>query len=397
MRLTASRFGLASLCTYWARPDIPAPTVEPKSRPATVGTALHKAIECRLLKQAPPPMDRLTKSEREMVLGCMERFVEHRISRVAWVPEQGFAYNPAEDTARMLPTTGHRDYSDLREGEVPGTPDAYFHDAAKSAVYVPDWKTGLSNEDGRASAFAQGDFNALMVARAFKASRAFVYAIRLTPDELIEDNPRELTPADLNAIAANVRHIVASIPDAEPQPGLHCQSSYCPQRGTCPSTTRWQAALVPMKMGQTLTFDPQTPEHYATAIEAVRALEAMAEWLKASVDAKVDDLPGQGVQLPDGRWYVRSETPKRSIDLTVAGAEAAIVAKGLGAAITHEVTLGALAKASGLKGAAAKAVVDQLFAELEHTGAAVSTMQVSHSIKGKRGPPAVTRAELEGE
>lgn len=329
-----------------------------------------------------------------MIAACLVPFMEHRISRIAWVPEQAFAYHPATDTARMLTTKGHRDYSDLRDGEYPGTPDAYFHDAKARTVYVPDWKMGHGNEAYAEAGRAQGDFNVVMVARAMKAQRAIVYRVQLTPDAVIADQ-RIFNADDLDCIAADIRAVVDAIPDSEPVPGMHCTESYCPALSICPATLRWQAALVPLRVGSAeLTFDPQTPDHFATALEAVKALEGMAEWLKAAIHAKVDALPGEGVDLPDGRRLQRSEKIVRHVDLTAPGAEEHLRAAGLGDAITPSVTferLRSVIRGAGYRGGEVDTLLDKVIAGLDSIEAIRGEPSVSYDLVGRRAMVAAPR------
>lgn len=112
--LTASKAGLAFKCSWWLRDDVPLDD-SPAGPAAAEGTALHSLIEGVLLgatndlDHLPPVVvakfmqwDKWAKGQR----------------RLGWRPEVAYAYHARSDSARELPQAHHRDYSDVRPGEV---------------------------------------------------------------------------------------------------------------------------------------------------------------------------------------------------------------------------------------------------------------------------------------
>lgn len=394
MNISGSRAGLLPLCQHHARDDIKHPTTQPDNKLATRGTTGHRVIQGHYDNGGPladiaPMLVALPISDRQYLAETYDRFKESRVSRAPFKSEQAFAFSVRDNSSKALGRlSGHRAYEGLiaRSHEIPSTLDLEHFDARSRTVHVGDIKIGEGNEARAELADAQLRFNAMSAARAHNADRAIVTVIHLSPDG-VDPRQWEMSRADIDAEAEKIIALTARIPGAEPQPGDHCFSMWCPLRGTCSATVRWQAALVPSDIDAGLMFDPKTPEHYFQAIQAIKALTTMAEWLKAEVDAKVDLLPSQSIDLPDGRRYERCEKTPRKIDLSVSGAEEAIIESGFGDAIEHAVTLGRLAasaRAKGHRGAAVESIVNTLVSGLESMGAVKGDVVVSHEIKGKR-------------
>jgi len=395
MNVSASRMGLFDFCSYWGRPDVEAPRGE-TTRQQGRGTGFHSLLEAHfralLLRMAgenpsaPEPKDftgKMSRNDSALVAEVYAAFLKHPLSQVPWIPERAFAYDWTADTARLLPLKeGHRDYSDLREGEIPGTPDAHLFDPTTRIVHVPDWKFGEGNEARDLLSMAQGEFNSMQLARAFGATKAIASEVDFTPEGPIIKQ-RVFDSFDLDAIALTTNQRMAGIPLSVPKPGHHCSELWCPAVATCPETVRFAMGLIP---GSYLQFNIQTPMQASTALHRLEVFEAACEVQRAQINRYADRLGGS-FPLGDGRRFVRLETHPRKIDLMVDGAPAVLLEEGYRDAAeisTSRAALERVARSKGLVGNGVDSAVAHVYERMDAIGAVYEENRVEYKRKGRR-------------
>lgn len=238
MKPSGSKLAVLPYCGYFARPDVAWPADEAGDA-AAFGNAIHALCESAIRSRA------LTVEDAAKAHGVAESglprlrrvwavaldYIATR-ARVGWCAEVPLAWSWRMDTARELPSKGHRDYSDAYEDEVCGTADVATMD--DGVAVVMDWKTGRSDLD---SYREQASFLALAWARSVGASQARAVFVRFSEDGF-EERVWVLGSMDLDATAMLLEGRLAEADErrAEPVPGPHCTELYCPARTTCPAT-----------------------------------------------------------------------------------------------------------------------------------------------------------------
>ena len=432
MNLSASKRGLLDFCKWFARPEVHSPRGEQTAQQRG-GTGLHALVDAHfvaLIGGRPPPIaeaftEGMPPGQAAETIELFEAFLRDPFSRIPWVTERAFAYDPATDTARMLPVNvkcarcdgsgdqpgefdpadagcdacmgtgviprGPRDYSDRRPGEIMGTPDAHLYEPAVRTVHVGDWKRGEGNEAREILSNGQGEHNALATARAFDATTAVATEVDFTPDGP-KIRQRTFDAEQLDAIALRLADQLALIPDSEPTPGPHCTEMWCPAQAMCPATSRYQMALVP---GPALEFQIDSPDQLAFGLHRIAVIRSACDVYEAQANRYVDDHGGS-IALPDGRKYGRFETHPRSLDMSVPDAPPLLVELGYRDAATITVSKAALervARARGLVGKAVDDEIDRVFARMGAIGAVGQSTTVTYTIKGKRHSASSRRPE----
>ena len=271
------------------------------------------------------------------------------------VPELAIAYHVETSTARPLKKAHHRDYSDLRTGEIPATLDLVG--ARRGDLLVLDWKTGLKIEhDGRTT--WQMRFCGLAAARMFGASDVRVTLAYI--GDSYQGTPSVLLDAwDLDEAAQELRDLWRKIHAGPqpPKPGPHCTRDYCPLIGQCEATRAALASLAPTPIERV------TRENAAKAWELLPRAEAALKAVKAEILKLASREP---IELASGKRLVIVERETESVDSSKAwpvlveelGANAeacveratskAAIERGVGRAQAKHV-IAALAKAGAIK------------------------------------------------
>lgn len=257
MRVTASKAALLMQCGYFAREGVEW-AESSASDDASFGKQVHSMCEALITGQhfMAPTEDRMI-----LVWSGAARWIEAN-RKAFWLAEVAFAWDPDKDTARQLPKGEHRDYSDVKPHELAGTADVAWYDLEADAAVIWDFKTGHDVS----YAWPQLKTLGLMAARAFGAATAVVHCVKLT-EAGAEEESLALDAFQLAVVAGQLSGLLAEVATAEPSPGEHCTSMYCPARAACPATTK--------AMEQVLPADPLTRFRFDANIESAQK----AEWL----------------------------------------------------------------------------------------------------------------------
>lgn len=232
-RVSGSKYGLAQVCSYWARVDVVCPP-RPVGEAAHVGTAVHAHVEHR---------QRLRMGEAPVGSGAGVLVTDYDAQ--AWpmvrqanlwldttdVPthvEIPIVYDAATDTARLAEMSGPRGYRDVGPMQIPTTLDLLW--VGKDHIDVLDLKTGQE----RHAHGEQLDIQALAASRLFRKTAARVGFLFARKTKVIPPAWRELDEGDLEAEAWKAASVMRALPMAEPQPGPHCWT--CPLgKDHCPA------------------------------------------------------------------------------------------------------------------------------------------------------------------
>jgi hypothetical protein len=169
-------------------------------------------------------------------------------------PELAIAYNPLTDTAREMAVKEgareHRDYSDLRDGEVPLTMD--LCGTEMGAGFVDDWKFGAQQNLDEAE--RNGQMRIASVAFARLRGLDTVHATLWIVDmdgQLRYSSTHTFDAFALDDIAAEMKELWLRIHDNPlPNPGPWCRNKWCNARAICPSTAQALVAtpLAPLSL-----------------------------------------------------------------------------------------------------------------------------------------------------
>lgn len=364
MRVTGSSLPLLRSCQWWARPEVQAPEFVP-TEAMMLGTEVHGAIEAILAESDTPPV--ISDEAGEYLRAWASWWQKAPLGAARWQPEVAFAYDPATDKAVRLETTG-RNYTAAQEGEIAGTVDAVglFGDRA----VVVDWKTGQDFAGLTADARDNWQLRlyALCVSRYHKVDTVEVVIARITPDG-VRTTHYTLDSLELDAVAEEVRGLVAKIEKSEPQQGAHCRR--CRAVSVCPSTAKAQEALVATPVSLTITKDNAGP-----LLLRLRQVQAACEQVEAALKRYAIENP-YGIELGNGKRWVRQAVDRESINLN--GAEmamglAALAAVDVDDCVETKVTVTKAAierrlkEKRGLKGKELRDVMESLLSDLRASG-----------------------------
>jgi hypothetical protein len=267
--------------------------------------------------------------------------------------ELALAWDHEADTARALPSTGHRDYEEAKPTEFVGTADYVGREGA--AVVVLDYKTGHKYL-GPARESRQLRMLALAAARVEGVDEARAGYCFLREDGTYSFSWAEFDAFDLAAIADELRDLVATLDDAQTaadvrdardfHEGEWCD--YCPAFNSCPAKMQLARAIGTgdaLKELATIErrIEQMTDAELARAYEAIERYDDVAERVRKAVRARAAMQP---IELGEGRRLGAVPWPFTSIKPEVAYAtvrelhgEAAAEA-----AVPRRATLGALKK-----------------------------------------------------
>lgn len=287
MRVSASKTGLLASCQFWARPE--AEWFDVKGPAAERGDRFHAAMDRYVQTGVREEVAEDIAAEYAVAIDWVEDFGRQRLR-----PEIAFAWDPATDTARELPSKGQRDYSGAHEGELCGTVDLVAVTPGGAGI-VWDWKTGDASGAG-----PQLRTLAVMVARALRLSTVTVAALEVTAAGVREVCREDLDAFELDVHAGELAEKLAAIPTAEPTPGAHCSDAWCPARATCPEGREAAAQLVPVEAltKHRMSLQIDGPDHAAWMLDRVRLVEAACKATKEAIKAA---CPEEGWTLADGR------------------------------------------------------------------------------------------------
>ena len=271
---SGSKIGLVMACQHPCTAVTEWPEQEP-GESAEIGNDTHGALETVALGEAPAKLS--SDKARAAYLRGREILDALMDAGESWmlVPELAIAYHVETSTARPLKKAHHRDYSDLRTGEIPATLDLVG--ARRGDLLVLDWKTGLKIEhDGRTT--WQMRFCGLAAARMFGASDVRVTLAYI--GDSYQGTPSVLLDAwDLDEAAQEPRDLWRKIHAGPqpPKPGPHCTRDYCPLIGQCEATRAALASLAPTPIERV------TRENAAKAWELLPRAEAALKAVKAEI------------------------------------------------------------------------------------------------------------------
>lgn len=219
-----SKLGLAHVCLYGFRPEVPQ-VERPPGPEAQVGSLYHELQEChvtgrRIEREADPI---LLGKALAILNGPVKAWLDGR----AWTAcEIGLAYDAETDTTTVGPRRGEDGYDACGPMILRGTLDLVH--LGDGYVDVIDTKTGKHVED-RSQLYGQ----AVAASRYYGVKRARVaYAY---PRKTKFDVP-ELEELDENRLdyeAGRIRRALRKLPTAEPVRGDHCWR--CNAREQCPA------------------------------------------------------------------------------------------------------------------------------------------------------------------
>jgi hypothetical protein len=299
MRVTASKVGLLEHCQYFATPD--AVWSDTTSAAADRGTRFHRAIALYINGVSGLPLS--VEDDIAAEFEHAKKFVDG--IRTAYpnaelLAEVAFAWNPDTDEAEVIPAV-ERDYQQ-GHGRLCGTADlvVIIRDGKRVVGLIAwDWKTG-SGEGAGPQLRALG----LMAARAYDCDAVTVGALEVTAAGVKEVAHEHHDAFALAGIAGGLADLIAFIPGAEPRPGDHCGSLYCPARTTCPEVNKAHVALVPEQaLVRKFSTDIESPEHAVWMMDRIRLVEAACKAIKDAIKSKV---PEGGWELADGSKLIES-------------------------------------------------------------------------------------------
>ena len=373
---SASKLDLAYHCTFpWTgRVRWPPRTASPA---ADFGTAVSRIAEAAVRDTTADLTDLSFGESDRRRLGIIGGLLLEQLeldNDVGREPEVAVAYNVAAGTARLLRSTGPRDYSDVRTGELVGTSDLERVTPAGRRV-VRDWKTGRYMLGVRPIDSGQLRFLGLAAAR-----RHGVDEIDIELAQVDEDGIRitrdTLDAFALAAAADELRALWARIASGPgvPCPGHWCADHYCPIIAECPATQRAiEAVAAAAAVRFPLSVDLQSPEHAAYVRERLQAVEKAVAGIWAALEQYARTTP---VPAGDGKFWGVVERARESISLekpeAMAALRAALGEFGFAAAVECKTSKAAIHKAAAAqstKRGEAKRVETALLDELRTLGA----------------------------
>ena len=293
-QLTGSKLPILKHCQYFARDDVQWPT-EATSAAAGRGIDIHEAIDKDTLVGVDFGDIKVVERGRAYIRAL-------RASGWQVELEVPLALNLKTGMGRRLKSSGHRDYSDLKPGEVGLTVDYFavkFADATNDAeVEVGDWKTGWGSHVERPKDNWQTGAAASALSEMFGDCAVMVKIHYLDADHV---DSWLMSGMEAQQFAVAIRATLGLATSmAKPNPGEHCR--YCPARTACPAV---QGAIV--KVGAQLAIDRPvtwTLERLSVENDAMMAMHLPA--LKAALEAMEKALKERsrdGLPLPNGKVW----------------------------------------------------------------------------------------------
>lgn len=313
IKLTYSGFERAKACI----PSVLLPHVGSIRADSTAGTVKHRFLERVPAVGRDAALAEVPEEFRE-ACAVIDLSPLPASKPGQYAPEVAFAYDLATDTARELGRGIDRKYREagLRDGEIPGTLDSVGID--DDTVLVLDFKSGWGGHVQRAAENDQLRIGALAAARAYGKSRARV-AIAHIPDD---GDPwldwAELDEMDLEAVAAEVRGLVARAAEEADRMGLaetprtvegeHCR--WCPAFPHCPAKMTLVRQLA-TESPEPFNVPELTAETAPKMVERLLAAEEVLERVRSTLETYARQQP---VRLANGKVFGPVALPRESID-----------------------------------------------------------------------------------
>lgn len=382
---SASRLDLAHRCIFPWTGRLRWPRWQPNAA-ASFGSAVSRVAEALAYDVTPGSPDDRTKPPDISDLGLSDTdqrrlaaitvLLREQLERdddAERLPERALAYDVATGTARPLKSSGPRDYSDVRAGELSGTPDLERRHGDR--WIVRDWKTGRYMQGVRPIESGQLRMLGLAVARLRGVDEIDIELAHVDEDgiRIVTDT---MTAFELASAADELRELWARLKGgaAVPTPGRWCSDHYCPIASECPATQRALAAIAgASELRMPLSVELQSPEHAAYVRDRLQAVQTAAKAIEEALKAFASKTP---IPLGDGRVWGMRELTRETIDLGVSGATEAMRTRlgpmGFGAAVeckTSKAAIHRVAVAGASKRGEAKALETALLDELRAMGA----------------------------
>lgn len=332
-----SRTALAVLCSHWLSDLAPPAPTSDTSDAADLGNAVHAMAEAIVNETA-----FACTTETNPYRGPVANVVE-MLRAEGWVlsAEVPMALDPVAGTARLLKKGEHRDYSEVTDGEIPGTADVVgIHPDGR--VLVGDWKTGRGARETAAEDTMQLHALASALAKVHGVDSVEVALLHVEPGDFWVDRG-ELQPWDLDDTARLLRDLALSGGDVV-RPGVRCTKHYCPVRAVCPATRvameRISAEAARVFPDRFLAVD--NDDSARAAWLALKLYDGAAKQLKQSLH---DYVKRRGaIEVGDGMRYAATIQEREKITLDTE-AIATIAAHGATTAIEYSVSKEALKRA----------------------------------------------------
>ena len=369
MRITGSSLPLLRNCQWWARPEVEGVAFQPTDA-MRLGTDVHRCIDAilsgkftaELLNEVVPEaadyLDAWGAWWGKSPLGYGD----------GWESEAAYAYDPRTDHARRLDTTDRRYLTDALE--IAGTVDAVRVIGNKATVV--DWKTG--QDFAGLTADAQDNWQlrlyALCVSRCHKATEVTIAIVRITPDG-VKHTDYTLDELELDAVASEVATLAAAATTSQPKPGAHCKR--CRAVAVCPTTAVAQDALAPVDVAPVALR--VTADNAGALLLRLRQVQAACDAVEAELK-KYAIENNAGIDLGNGKRWVRTSVDRESVSLTGADRAAGMAALehfGVGDAVevkyaTSKAAIERSMKAKGMKGKELREQMDSLLSDLRASG-----------------------------
>lgn len=239
--LSASGLERALQCQYWLRDDVEREERQGKS--AILGTQVHAMAEAKATGQGQPHMDpRLSEEDAKVARRMYAQWEKWYGGFPLGIGDQGFyevkvAYRPDDDSARILPNKGPRDYSGADpDTEVTCTVDMVIKRDAEPAplVEVFDYKTGKHPVPPDAPQLL---LQAVAFGALFKTPYLYTYIVRVLRTKVDVKGPHEFKLPAQNAFKASLLTLIQTpINAVEPTLGEQCR--FCPARNACPAQSK---------------------------------------------------------------------------------------------------------------------------------------------------------------
>jgi hypothetical protein len=225
--------------------------------------------------------------------------------------EVALAYNPETNVGRKIARAHHRDYSDVKPGEIGGTLDAISYDPATATLTVRDWKTGKPVTPAREN--MQLACGVLAARSLYQDAQRFVVELVYLKDDgsMPYVDSAELHAMDLDSARQELRDALKHHAKAAPTPGNHCTSLYCPARGTCPATV---SAMVELSGVSTASIEAMVSRSIRSPDDVARVwplLQRAEEIIKASKDKVRSIVEREGGVALNGTVLRISDPVKR--------------------------------------------------------------------------------------
>lgn len=382
MRASASKLWLLERCQFFASPACPPHPPQEMGEPAQTGTALHSMVESMITGRA---VHIPGGADKTRAMAMMQAFAEwwatfHR--GLTWSSETAYAFDVETGAVRLLPSKSHRDYSDLRASEIPGTDDLSVIDGDEAIVV--DLKTGRPENVDRADVNDQLRFLALCRSRISPVSRVRVVLAFVQPTHVWTDEAT-FDLFDLSDYEESLRKTARSISGwSPPQPGKPC--SRCSAVSVCPGAQDAMALAAPEPFRLPIVSDPgkfQSPEHAAYQLRMLYALKAASApaWAACRMYADGND----GIDVGNGKRWIKSVSEREKIDLEAVGA-VAVLEETLGehwrAAVSFETSKAGIKRAAEVVKAATGEPVARVVARavdaLREIGAVKTTTSTTY-------------------